>query len=103
MARFILISPIVGAPPGGPYKKWGTGTTLADTAGNAIGNDIVWPSVCASAGQGFLPGPAPATALAPLDAAAQALMPGSTIVTIAQMAAGTTVRNAWGVGLDAGD
>jgi hypothetical protein len=49
MARFTLITPVWGCPPSIPSgKKFGTGTTIADTAGNAKAGDIVWASFCAS-------------------------------------------------------
>jgi hypothetical protein len=94
MARFILLRPIVGAPPGGQYRKWATGQTIADTAGNALAGDVVWPSVCASAG-----GPNSGSALAPLDAAAAA-QTGLPITTLSAIAARGT---AGGAGLDAGN
>ena len=68
--------------------KLRTGTTFADSAGNAHPGDIVWPAVTAS--------PSP-LALLPLDSAAQALMPGSTIYT-----GGPLPPSPWGAGLDAG-
>jgi hypothetical protein len=63
MARFILLTPIVGGP-----IKYPSGTTVADSTANAVGNDVVWPQLCAH--------PTP-LAMAPLDAAAQALLPGN--------------------------
>jgi len=77
MARFVLIAACAGAPPGGAYCKFVRGQTIADSAGNAQPGDVVWPALCAK--------PSPAS-MAPLDAAAQALMPGSTITTLAQLA-----------------
>lgn len=94
MARFILLTPIVGAPPSHAYVKWPRGTTIADSAANAIAGDVVWPAICVAP---------QAVNMAPLDAAGQALMPGSRITTLAQIAAGyATVGNGYGVGLDAG-
>jgi hypothetical protein len=95
MARFILLTPIYGAPSSSYQpKKWPSGTTIADSAINQQPGDILWAALTT----------APSSVnLAPLDALAQALLPGSTIITAAQMAAGTTIRNAWGVGCDSGD
>jgi hypothetical protein len=71
MARFLIINAVYGQPPSQHLRVWPRGTTIADSAANAIGSDVVWPSLCGSP---------PPTSLAPLDAAAQALMPGSSIV-----------------------
>ncbi len=79
MARFILIAPVAGAPPSNVYTSWPRGTSIADTAENAIPGDVVWPALCAAPS---------ATNIAPLDPAAQALMPGSVIVTLADLGAG---------------
>jgi hypothetical protein len=66
MARYVLLAAIVGAPPNGVYSKYPRGTTIADSAGNALSGDVVWPALCQ----------APTAAnMAPLDAAGQALMP----------------------------
>jgi hypothetical protein len=92
MARFIMITPIVGAPPGNQYRKWPRGQTIADSAGNALAGDIVWPALTAAPS---------ALNLAPLDASALALMPGSAITTLAALAAGATLVG--GATLDAGD
>jgi hypothetical protein len=82
VARFKLLSPVVGIPPRGTYQRFLTGTTIADSTANAIGNDIVWPALCAAPVSG---------AMYPLDASAIALMPpGWSPVTL------------FGVGLDAG-
>jgi hypothetical protein len=86
MARFILVSPVYGSPPNMPPQRFGRGRTIADSAGNAIGNDVVWPWLCTEAG--------PGTALSPLDAAASA-QTGQSIST------GPTVT-VGGAGLDAG-
>jgi hypothetical protein len=64
LARFILLTPILNGP-----TKLPSGTTVADTIGNAIGNDVVWPKL-------FTALPLPG-AVAPLDISAQALLPGS--------------------------
>ncbi len=97
MARFIMITPIVGAPPNGQYRKFARGQTVADTAGNALAGDVVWPALTNSATSG-------STNLAPLDAAASAQMGGAPITTLAQIAAGyATVGNIGAPGLDAGD
>ncbi len=79
MARFILTAPVAGAPPSNVYTAWPRGTAIADTAENAIPGDVVWPALCAAPS---------AKNIAPLDAAAQALMPGSVIVTLADLGAG---------------
>ena len=93
MARFILITPIVGAPPSNQYRKWPRGTAIADSAGNALAGDIVWPALTSAPS---------AVNLAPLDAGGLALMPGSAITTLAAIAAGyATVGNIGTPGLDA--
>jgi hypothetical protein len=67
MARFKLLSPIAGAPVGGVYRKFPTGTVVADSVGNALlPSDVVWPSLAAAPTSG---------AMYPLDASATALMP----------------------------
>jgi len=78
MSRFIMVAAMVGAPPGGQLNRWGRGTTVADTSGNAVAGDLVWASLCVA--------PSPFN-LAPLDAAGVALMPGSTQTTLANLAA----------------
>jgi hypothetical protein len=77
MARFILVAAVVGAPPRYAYAKFPRGTTVADSAGNALAGDVVWPALCTAPS---------AASMAPLDAAGQALMPGSTITTLAGVA-----------------
>ena len=64
MSRFILLGAVAGSPPGIPYKSWPAGTRIADSAGNAVPGDLVWPSMAA----------APSNRMAPLDSAAAALM-----------------------------
>jgi len=76
MARFILIAAVVGAAQNGPYTKHPRGTAIADSAGNALPGDVVWPQLCTA--------PNPIN-MAPLDAAAQALM-GTAITTLAELA-----------------
>jgi hypothetical protein len=93
MARFIAVSPGAGAPPNGQYQKFRKGQTFADTSGNALAGDIVFPTLCAT----------PPPWLAPLDSAAQALQANSTITTLSQIASGTTYANGYGVSADAGD
>lgn len=78
MARYLLVQPIVGQPPGCAYQVWPTGTSVADTSGNAMAGDITWPAICAAP---------TAVSMQPLDSAAQALLPGSTITTLATFAA----------------
>jgi hypothetical protein len=96
MARFIMLTPIAGVPPNRPFQKFGTGTSVADSVGNALVGDVVWPSLVATP---------QASQLAPLDAAAQALMPGSVITTLAQIASGkyAAIPPGAGAGADAGD
>jgi hypothetical protein len=99
MARFIILSTIYGQPPGNQPRKWPRGTTIADSTGNAQPGDIVWPAIANA--------PSPIN-VAPLDAAGQALIPGSVIVTLAQLAANPGfgnpgVNTGYGAGLDAGD
>jgi hypothetical protein len=92
MARFILLTPTAGQPPNRPFAKFGTGTTIADTIGNAIGGDVVWPAMAAAPSK---------LNMAPLDAAGQALIPGSVIVTLAQLVTGNLAVG--GTTLDAGN
>ena len=90
MARFRLMSPIAGNPPGFPYQKFKTGTVVVDTVGNAQLGDVVWPLLCSSP---------TLFAMAPLDAAAQAKLPPGTAIYVP----GTPLPpSPWGVGLDAG-
>jgi hypothetical protein len=91
MARYILTTTVVGQPPSGTYTKWRTGTTIADTAGNAIAGDVVWPQLTNA--------PSPVN-MRPLDAAAAAIM-GLPITTAAALAALGGIGG--GVGTDAGD
>jgi hypothetical protein len=93
MARFILLSPVYGSFPNCPSgRKLGTGTTIADSVGNALAGDVVWPALCASPSK---------LNMAPLDSAAQALIPGSVIVTLAQLVTGNLTVG--GTTLDAGN
>ena len=78
MSRFIMVAAIAGAYPGGQQTRYPRGTTIADTIGNAVAGDLVWPALCVAPS---------ASNLAPLDAAGVALMPGSTITTLANLAA----------------
>jgi hypothetical protein len=80
LARFILISPVYGDRP---THRLGT---IADSAGNAQPNDVVWPWLCAQAGWG--------SALSPLDATGSA-QTGQPISTGATTSTG-------GASLDAG-
>jgi hypothetical protein len=77
VSRFILIATVAGACPGDAYRTYPRGTTICDTAGNAQPGDRVWPALCNCAND---------TNMRPLDASALALMPGSTIITLAQLA-----------------
>jgi hypothetical protein len=63
MARYVLVSAVAGAPPNGQYTRYSIGTTIADSA-SALPGDIVWPALASS----------PNSAMAPLDAAAAALV-----------------------------
>jgi hypothetical protein len=66
MARFITTTACAGSPPSFPSGKlYPLGTTVASDAASAIGLDVVWPTLCASA--------SPAN-MAPLDGAAAAQM-----------------------------
>jgi hypothetical protein len=84
MPRFILTASVAGAPPGYVYQVFPRGTAIASDAASAVppnslglGADIVWPQLCA----------APTlNNMAPLDAAAAALMPGVPITTLSQLA-----------------
>ena len=64
MARYRLNSAIVGVPPSMPYQKLAAGKTIADSAGNAVAEDVGWPSLAAQ----------PSATMIPLDAAAQTIM-----------------------------
>lgn len=79
MARYILTAAVVGAPPNTPYHKYPRGTAIADTAGNAVAGDVVWPALCVA--------PSPVN-MAPLDADASAVM-GLPITTLASLATST--------------
>jgi hypothetical protein len=96
MARYILCTPVYGAVPSvAPSgRKFGTGTTVADTLGNALPGDVVWASLCASAAS------SPNT-MRPLDAAGAAVM-GLPIITLQQLATNNPCLGS-GAGLDAGD
>jgi hypothetical protein len=83
------MTPVAGSPPGFPYQRFKTGTTVADTTGNAQPGDVVWPTLCAA--------PTPG-AMVPLDSAAQALLPGSPPI----YPAGSYSSNPFGSTLDAG-
>jgi hypothetical protein len=64
MSRFVLFGAVAGAPPNTPYRQWPTGTTIADSSGNAVAGDLVWPALAA----------APNNKMAPLDASGAAAM-----------------------------
>jgi hypothetical protein len=64
MARFGSTAAFVIA-----HRKYPAGQIYADTTGNALAGDVVWPSVGTSAGM--------SPALVPLDAAATTIMSGS--------------------------
>jgi hypothetical protein len=88
MARFILLTPIARGP-----IKYPSGTTVADSTGNAVGSDIVWPQLCAH--------PTP-LAMAPLDGAAQSLLPSNPPLYPSPYYYNPAVAFPFGVGLDAG-
>lgn len=60
MARFVLVGSVAGAPPGGQYSSFGTGTKIASDAQSAHQGDIIWPALAA----------APSPSMAALDQAA---------------------------------
>ena len=78
MARYVLLKPVVGAPPGQGYQVYPRGTTIADSQANAQANDVLWPALTNS--------PSPVN-MAPLDGLGAAAMPGSSITTVATLAA----------------
>ena len=63
---YVLLGAHAGSPPGMQYQKFRAGTTVADSTGNAVAGDVVWPALCA----------APNNRMAPLDAAAAAVLGG---------------------------
>jgi hypothetical protein len=76
MARYALIAAVIGQPANGTYTKYPRGSTIADTAGNALPGDWVWPSLATA--------PSPVN-MRPLDSAASARM-GLPITTLAEIA-----------------
>jgi hypothetical protein len=64
MARYVLVGSVAGAVPNGQYTTYGTGTKIADSAGNAQAGDLVWPALANN----------PNPAMAALDASALALI-----------------------------
>jgi hypothetical protein len=69
MARYRLILPVAGQPPGMQYGQLNVGTVLVDSAANALAaSDVVWPALA------LRPNPA----MQPLDAAALALTKANT-------------------------
>jgi hypothetical protein len=92
MSRFILTQPMYGAMPSCPSgRKLGTGQSIADSIGNALAGDVVFPSACAAPS---------AASMRPLDAAAAAIM-GLPITTLQAIV--TNNPSPGGVGLDAGN
>lgn len=79
MARYILVKDVAGQPPRDQYRLWPRGTPVVDADVNAQPGDVLWPALCAA--------PSPVN-MAPMDAAALALMPGSKITTLADLGAG---------------
>jgi len=80
MARYILLTAVWGQPTDMQPARYGRGTTVCDTAANAVGGDVIWPALCASAN---------GSQLAQLDAAGSAAMQGVPVTTLAQLAAGS--------------
>jgi hypothetical protein len=77
MPRFVTITAIYGTAPTFPSGHLlPAGSTLADTAGNALAGDFVFPSFTAAPSK---------LNVAPLDASASAAMGGAPIVTLAQL------------------
>ena len=65
VARYRLILPVAGAPPGGQYGQYNVGTVIVDSAANALSPiDVVWPAIALN----------PNPAMQPLDAEALALI-----------------------------
>jgi hypothetical protein len=64
MPRYRLILPVAGQPPGFCYGQYNVGTTIADSAANALDGDIVWPALALN----------PSPAMQPLDAVALSLI-----------------------------
>lgn len=76
MARYILISAVVGQPTNGTYTKYPRGAAIADSAGNALPGDLIWPALCQA--------PSPVN-MRPLDSAGAAQM-GLPVTTKAELA-----------------
>lgn len=93
MARFVLTADVVGAPYLGAYGLYPKGTTIADCAANAVGDDIVWPRLLGLDCDPRYPFAPSHRHLAPLDAAAQAMMPGSKITTAKGVAGWPAARD----------
>jgi len=68
MARYSLAVAIAGAPPNGQYAKYIGGTKIADTVGNALLGDVIWPALTGSPNR---------NQLIPLDASAAAALGGT--------------------------
>lgn len=80
MARFVLIKAVTGTPNGCGTAKYLPGRTFADTSGNALAGDLVWPALAG------VSGPPNPVFCRPLDtlgqtALANAGFPGVAIVT----------------------
>jgi hypothetical protein len=79
MARYILITACHGCPPSCPSgRQFNAGQTVADTQGNALAGDVVFPSLVQAPSR---------SNMLPLDAAASAIM-GIPVVTAAQLVTG---------------
>jgi hypothetical protein len=68
MSRFVFIRAVVGGAQ--PYRRYANGTSFADSAANAVGNDLVLPFFAAN----------PTNCMAPLDG------PGATAMAAAAAA-----------------
>jgi hypothetical protein len=91
MARYILITEVYGQPNTSTQpQKWPPGTAIVDSVANARPGDVVWNLGSMTAAPNSLN-------VAPLDAAGQALMPGSTIVTLSQLVTGNLVTGGAGL------
>lgn len=90
MARYILISAVVGRPERGTYNKYGRGRSVADTAENAQPGDLIWPALTNA--------PSPVN-MRPLDEAASAIMnlPITTLAEVAVSSAGGAAGDAAGI------
>lgn len=80
MARYKLAVSMAGTPDRGAHAKYPVGTTIADTAGNAVAGDVVWSALTS------VPNP---NQLIPLDSLAATAI-GGTIGVWAPRSSGVT-------------